>query len=160
MNQALEEQIDAVAAPYEADPTACYDKPLGDIIADIRGQHPELEGAIPAIRERIASAIIADMHKKHPAWELHRIELPDDPDALYLFRTCTWFEYKTTKESAKSDTVSPEKQINQDMVQRFLVYPRPASDWIQDMLPGKLVTLASMITRGMGFGQGATIKKV
>ena len=102
-----------------------------------------------------AEEIVAQLKTDNPKLRLFQIIVPDREDELFLVRKASWSEYKRLIGAVKN-----EADANEILVQKFLVHPKPDYEEIQsEWDPGLIVTLAQQIQKGLGFSQGATIKK-
>ena len=98
--------------------------------------------------------VIDRLRADAPNLRLFQIVIPDREDELYLARKASWAEYKRLIGSVKN-----EADANEVLVQKFLVHPEPDYEALQtEWEPGLVVTLAQQIQKGLGFGQGASLK--
>jgi len=105
--------------------------------------------------ENDVRAVVDRLKADNPKLRIFQILVPDREDEVFLARKASWAEYKRLIGSVKN-----EADANEVLVQKFLVYPKPDYEEIQtEWDPGLVVTLAQQIQKGLGFSQGATLKK-
>ena len=99
--------------------------------------------------------IVDELRAHNPKLRIFQILVPDRDDEVFLARKASWAEYKRLIGAVKN-----EADANEVLVQKFLVYPKPNYEEMQtEWDPGLVVTLAQQIQKGLGFSQGATLKK-
>lgn len=118
-------------------------------------ENPEKEGPSQP-REAVVAEIVSRLREQNPGIRLFEINIPDRPDEVFIARKASWSEFKRMLGTAKS-----ESEANELLVQKFLVCPAVSYEDFQTQWdPGLVVTLATQITKGLGFSQGASIKNL
>jgi len=100
-----------------------------------------------------AREFVEQYKASHPGARLFQIILPGREE-LYMARKASWGEYKSI-----AGQIQSVPQLNEVLVQRFLVCPKPDYEAMQNEWdPGLVVALAGQIQKGLGFAEGAAIK--
>jgi hypothetical protein len=109
----------------------------------------------PVAVDEQAREIVEKLRADNPKLRIFQILVPDREDEVFLARKASWAEYKRLIGSVKN-----EADANEILVQKFLMHPKPDYEEMQtEWDPGLVVTLAQQIQKGLGFSQGATLKK-
>jgi len=105
-------------------------------------------------RDSEIRAIVDTLRAGNPSLRIYEIVMPEREGEIFLGRKCSWNEYKRLVGSVKNDA-----EANEILVTKFLVYPKPEFDAIQNQWdPGLIVTLAGQIQKALGFQQKASLK--
>lgn len=102
------------------------------------------------IKNEELESIVARIKSEHPHWKLKLIVIPGREDEVYICRVDGWGGYKTLLDGLK-DSSSSAVSTNENMIQKYLIYPKVGWEKLQDMEPGLITSLVSAINKAQGF---------
>ena len=129
-------------------------EPTAKLVSEISRQRPEIKVAV--VRDAVFDKIVQAIREKHPGRKLQQISINELPDDLFLMKEVNWAEYEAMDGIGDTEGYAQHREI----VERFLLYPKPTHEYLGSLLPGYVRRLADEILSGLGFRCGIARKKV